>query len=69
MTQSNVIVKYLEEVYPDPPFCHQDPYSASIMRTWMHVEQDYLFDHAVTLSFNTMMKLRVEGFGLKQLQE
>ncbi len=69
VTESNVIVEYLEDAYPTPPLRPDDPYLASTMRKWMYIEQDHLFGHIVTLSFNSMMKLRVEGFGLEQLQE
>ena len=37
------------------------------MRQWMADEQDHLFKHIIVLSFNLMMKLRVEAFGLEQL--
>lgn len=68
VTQSNVIVEYLEDAYPEPPLRPADPFLTAIMRKWMYIEQDHLFGNIVTLSFNSMMKLRVEGFGLGQLQ-
>lgn len=68
ITQSNVIVEYLEDAYPTPSLRPDDPYLSSIMRKWMFIEQDHLFGHIVTMSFNSMMKLRVEGFGLEQLE-
>lgn len=67
--QSNVIVEYLDDAYPDPPLRPTDPYMVSIMRKWMFVEQEQLFSHIVTLSFNSMMKLRLEGFGIDQLEQ
>lgn len=69
VTQSNVILEYLDDAYPEPPLRPEDAYQASIMRKWMFIEQDHLFGHIVTLSFNSMMKLRVEGFGLAQLTQ
>lgn len=69
VTQSNVIIEYLDDAYPDPPLRPDDAFQTSIMRKWMFIEQDHLFGHIVTLSFNSMMKLRVEGFGLDQLKD
>ncbi|BCL73298.1 maleylacetoacetate isomerase [Vibrio nigripulchritudo] len=69
LTQSNVIVEYLEDAYSAPSLRPEDAYSIATMRKWMFIEQDYLFRDIVTMSFNTMMKLRVEGFGLEQLKE
>ena len=69
VTQSNVIVEYLDDAYPTPSLRPDDPFLASIMRKWMYIEQDHLFGHIVTLSFNSMMKLMVEGFGLRQLKK
>ncbi|MFV0243806.1 MAG: glutathione S-transferase family protein [Qingshengfaniella sp.] len=69
LSQSNVIAEYLEDAYPDPPLRPGDPWLTAVMRKWMYIEQDHLFGHIVTLSFNSMMKLRVEGFGLAQLQD
>lgn len=70
LTQSNVIVEYLDDAFPEPsPLKPNDPFLAAQMREWMFAEQDHLFGLIVTMSFNTMMKLRVEGFGLEQLKE
>lgn len=66
--QSNVIVEYLEDAYPEQPLRPTPAHLRARMRKWMFVEQEHLFGHIVTLSFNTMMKLRVEGFGLEQLR-
>lgn len=68
LIQSNVIAEYLDDAYPDPPLKPSDPYITAQMREWMAAEQDHLFGLIVTMSFNTMMKLRVQGFGLEQLQ-
>ena len=67
--QSNVIVEYLELRYPEPRLLPDDPSLAAEAREWMVAEQDYLFPAIVTLSFNTMMKIRVKVFGMEQLAE
>lgn len=68
ITQSIVIVEYLDDAYPDPPLRPKDPLQGALMRKWMYIEQEQFFPAIVTLSFNSMMKIRVEGFGLEQLQ-
>ena len=69
LTQSNIIAEYLEDAYPEPSLRPSDPVKTAFMRKWMAMEQKAFFPHIVTLSFNIMMKLRVEGFGLEQLTE
>lgn len=69
ITQSNIISEYLEDAYPEPALRPQEPAKTAFMRKWMATEQKAIFPHIVTLSFNIMMKLRVEGFGLEQLTE
>lgn len=67
--QSNVIVEYLDDRFPDPVRLKpSDPVAAAKMRKWMFEEQDYLFNLIVVMSFNTMMKLRVDGYGLERLE-
>ena len=67
--QSSNIAEYLDEMFPDPPLQPQDPFEKSKMREWMKEEEEFLFPLIVTLSFNTMMKLRAEGYGMEQLRE
>ena len=66
--QSNVIVEYLDDKYPEPVRLKpDDPLLAAKIRKWMVEEHDYLFRQTVVLSFNTMMKLRIEAFGLDRM--
>lgn len=69
VTQSNVILEYIEDAYPERSLRPADPVKAALMRKWMGLEQKTIFPHIITLSFNIMMKLRVDGFGLEQLTE
>jgi glutathione S-transferase len=66
--QSNVIIEYLDDKYPEPVRLKpDDALLAAKMRKWMAEEQDYLFKQIIVLSFNTMMKLRIEAFGLDRM--
>lgn len=69
VTQSSNIAIYLDERYPDPPLAPTDPAARATMRTWMEEEQEYLFGLIVTMSFNIMMKLRAEAYGMDVLTE
>ena len=35
VTESNVIIQYLEEAFPDPPLASNDPYLRAQMRAWL----------------------------------
>jgi glutathione S-transferase len=68
--QSNVIAEYFDDRFPESARLKpEDPALAALMRKWMFEEQDYLFNLIVVMSFNTMMKLRVEGYGLDRLKQ
>jgi glutathione S-transferase len=67
--QSSNIAEYLDDVFPDPPLQPEDPFERSVMREWMKEEEEFLFPLIVTLSFNTMMKMRADGYGIDQLRE
>lgn len=67
--QSSNIAEYLDDVFPDPPLKPADPALRAEMREWMKEEEEFLFRLIVTLSFNTMMKLRAVGYGMDQLRE
>lgn len=68
--QSNVIIEYLDDRYPDPVRLKpDDALVAAGMRKWMAEEQDHLFQQVIVLSFNTMMKLRIDAFGIERMTE
>ena len=68
--QSNVIAEYLDDVFPGTVSLKpENLFLTAKMRQWMFEEQDYLFKYIVVLTFNLMMKLRVEAFGYDQLAE
>ena len=67
--QSSDIALYLDEAFPAPRLQPEDPQARAVMREWMAEEGEYLFPLVVTLSFNLMMKLRGEGFGMERLRQ
>ena len=66
--QSNVIIEYLDEVYPETSLRPETAAQRALMRQWMHDEQTFLFPLIVTMSFNLMMTLREKAYGMEQLQ-
>lgn len=67
--QSSNIAEYLDDIFPDPPLKPADSALRAEMREWMKEEEEFLFRLIVTLSFNTMMKMRAAGYGMAQLRE
>jgi glutathione S-transferase len=67
--QSSNIAEYLDEVFPDPPLKPEGPVLRAQMREWMKEEEEFLFRLIVTLSFNTMMKMRAAAYGMDQLAQ
>ena len=67
--QSSDIALYLDEEFPGPRLQPEGPGRGTIMREWIAEEGEYLFPLVVTLSFNLMMKLRSQGFGMDRLRE
>lgn len=67
--QSGVIAEYLDDAFPDPPLTPADPLARARMREWMREEEEFLFRLIVTMSFNIMMKLRAQAYGMDKLQE
>ncbi len=50
--ESNVILEYLEEAYPDPPLAPKDPYGRARMRLWTkQLDEDIHDASAAILSF------------------
>ena len=67
--QSSNIAEYLDDAFPEPPLKPADPGRRAKMREWMKEEEEFLFRLIVTLSFNTMMKMRAAAYGMDQLRE
>ena len=68
--QSNVIIEYLNDKFPEPARLKpDDPLVVVGMRKWMVEEQKNLFQQIVVLSFNIMMKLRIDAFAVDRMIE
>lgn len=59
VTESNIIIEYLEEVFPDIPLRPADPKLRSKMRLWMLVSEEDLHSPIVTASFNPRHRVRM----------
>ena len=66
--QSNVIIEYLDEVFPKTSLKPETAAQRALMRQWMQDEQTFLFPLVITMSFNLMMTLREKAHGMEQLQ-
>jgi glutathione S-transferase len=52
ITESNVILEYLDEAYPEPPLAPKDPYGRARMRLWTkQLDEDVHDASAAILSF------------------
>lgn len=40
LIESNVILEYLEDVFPDPPLCPDESYARSLMRLWLYNSEE-----------------------------
>lgn len=67
--QSSNIAAYVDEAFDGISLQPASPAGRATMRQWMADEDETLFPLVVTMSFNLMMKLRAEGFGLDKLRE
>lgn len=65
---SSNIIEYLDDVFPDNSLKPASPKELAVMREWMTEEQEYLFPLIVVMTFNLMMKKRVDAFGMEQLK-
>ena len=69
LLQSSVIAEYLDDAFPENPLHPADPIARAVMRQWVFEEQAYFFPLIVIMSFNLMMTLRAQAYGMDQLKE
>ncbi len=51
ITESRLIIEYLDEAFPSPTLMPTDPYRRAVARLWMKKIDDYLHDAVAVLSF------------------
>jgi glutathione S-transferase len=71
--ESNVILEYLDETYPDPPLAPRDPYGRARMRLWTkQLDEDIHDASAAILSFGIAFRhqyLQRGELGKKMLEQ
>lgn len=67
--QSGVIQEYLDDAFPEPGLTAGSPLGDAKMREWMREEEEFLFKLVRTMTFNIMIKLRAQVYGVDQLRE
>ena len=56
LIESNVIIEYLNEVFPDPALLPTDPYSRALVRGWMKRLDDGMHLETIVLSFGVAFR-------------
>ena len=68
LTESNFIIEYLDEVFPDNPLRPSDHYERWKMRNWMHRFEAVLHKNINTISFVKQNRIkRYEAFSEEEL--
>jgi glutathione S-transferase len=69
--ESNVILEYLEDVFPEPRLRPVDPYARAQMRIWMFNSEELAHENVNTCSYNPRHAARhkVKGHTPEQLRE
>ena len=57
LNESNVIIQYLDEVFPEPTLTPSDPYDRAQMRIWMDI-----FEHRLHKNINIVSWVRQERY-------
>ena len=69
LTESNFIIEYLDEVFPDPPLHPADPYERARMRIWMDRIEHVLHRNINIVSWIKQGRYkRFEGMSPEELQ-
>jgi glutathione S-transferase len=68
LTESNVIIEYLEDAFSGPKLRPADPYLAGLMRRWIYDTEEIAHANVNTLSYNARHKVRLQGFPKDELR-
>lgn len=69
LIESNFIIEYLDEVFPDPPLRPADPFERARMRVWMDRFEHVLHRHINTVSWIKQGRYkRFDGMSDEELQ-
>jgi glutathione S-transferase len=68
LTESNVIVEYLEDAFQGPRLRPEDPYLAGLMRRWIYDTEEIAHPNVNTLSYNARHKPRLQGYPKDELR-
>lgn len=66
--ESNVIIEYLEDVFPEVRLRPADPYAQANMRLWIYNSEEIAHPNVNTLSYNARHKLRLAKFPKDELE-
>jgi glutathione S-transferase len=59
ITESSVILYYLDETFPDPPLMPRDPYARATVRLYNKLIDEYVHNSCAILSFATAFRARL----------
>jgi glutathione S-transferase len=59
VNESNVIIEYLEDVFPEPRLRPQDPYLCARMRHWIYISEEDAHANVNTCSYNLRHRPRL----------
>jgi len=68
LTESNVIIEYLEDAFDGLKLRPSDPYLAGLMRRWIYDTEEIAHANVNTLSYNARHKVRLQGFPKDELR-
>lgn len=67
--ESNVIIEYLDDEYPDPPLKPKDNYLRAMMRLWIYDSEEIAHKGVNTCSHNPRHRKRLARFSADELRE
>ena len=69
LTESNVIIEYLEDSFTDVPLCPKDPYQRALIRRWIYDTEEIAHPNVNTCSHNPRHAPRLAKYDREELKE